>query len=113
MNLPYLDERCTIYRPTETTNAEMVRVAVFAVLATDVPCSIQSRGQSIRQLAQGEKLSGQFAGYFDIGINIVERDAVEMTSGPHAGKKFRVQGRWSPNNNHHETSLGQTDENFV
>lgn len=100
-----LDHTCTIYRPTESTNALREKANSYASIATGQPLTVQLDQLDRQDEGAGEQPTGQGDGFMSVGANVQAEDVIVLTSGPESPRTLRVVSLTRPRGHHTELIL--------
>ncbi|WP_370290245.1 DUF6093 family protein [Nocardioides sp.] len=89
--LARMTSRATIHRPGGFAEVEGFKVKAWAIVATDVPVRLRSRGaSSASSIGTVSTEVARSEAHLPIGTDLRDGDLLEVTAGEHVGRVVRV-----------------------
>jgi hypothetical protein len=95
-----LDHTATIWRRTTTTGELREEVRTWSQVGSPVPCGVRRPTARIGLAGGGLAAIGERIIYLDAGVDVAERDVIQLDSGPDTGT-FEVDGPVTSPRGHH------------
>lgn len=100
-----LDCTANVYRPGETLGVARETIRTYAVIYSDIACTMLRKDALLTTVEDGLIETGQRTVYFDRGITLLERDVIRVRTGPHAPVKLEVESVAYPRGHHWEAKV--------